>query len=58
MESAARGGAEINKENMYKMGVYSFKSLKIKDTKRIIQIKFNKTKTLRATNVEISSMDK
>ena len=28
MESRARGGAEINEEGMYKMGAYSFKSLK------------------------------
>ena len=44
MESAARGGAEINGEDMYKMGAYSFKSLKNKqnkkdDTKRIQQDK-------------------
>ena len=28
MESAARGGADINGEDIYKMGAYLFKTLK------------------------------
>ena len=34
MESAARGGAEINGENVYKMGAYSFKLLKNKQSRK------------------------
>ena len=34
MESATRGSAEINGEDIYKMGTYSFKSLKKKNPKR------------------------
>ena len=34
MESAAREGAEINGEDMYRMGAYSFKSLKNKQSKK------------------------
>ena len=34
MESAARGGAEINGEDICKMGAYSFKSSKDKQHKR------------------------
>ena len=34
MESAARGGAKINGEDIYKMGTYSFKSLKNKRIQR------------------------
>ena len=34
MESAAREGAEINGEDMYRMGAYSVKSLKNKQTKK------------------------
>ena len=32
MESAARGGAEINGEDIYEMGAYLFKSLKDKQS--------------------------
>ena len=32
VESAARGGAEINCEDIYKMGAYSLKSLKFKQS--------------------------
>ena len=34
MQSAPRGGAEINGGDMYKMGAYSFKSLKNKQNKK------------------------
>ena len=34
MESIARGRAEINGEDVYKMGAYSFKSLKNKQNKK------------------------
>ena len=34
MESAARGGAEINGEDIYEMGAYLFKSLKDKQHER------------------------
>ena len=34
MQSAAREGAEINGEDMYRMGAYSFKSLKNKQSKK------------------------
>ena len=36
MESATRGGAEINGEDIYKMGTYSFISLKKKESKEKI----------------------
>ena len=35
MESPARGGAEINGEDVYKRGAYSFKSLKNKQNKEV-----------------------
>ena len=58
MESAARGGQEINGEDVYKMGAYSFKSQKNKQNKKDDANIIQQDKALRATTVEIPSMDK
>ena len=57
MKSTAREGAKINGEDMYKIGTYSFRSMKYK-TKRMMLIESNKTKALCTTAAEIQSIEK
>ena len=58
MESTGREGQEINGEDVYKMGAYSFKSQKNKQNKKDDADIIQQDKALRATTVEKPSMDK